>query len=135
MPFHAATLTLGAQLTSVLCSFLLVRIRLGSVRAACSQLLDWQSLLQTGPLGVLYGLGDFMQTLACNSASAPVVLVVGQCKLLLAALLSKLMLNNKQPVNWLRLLIISCAAAAATDIGATAVEADRQSELYGALLA
>mmetsp|Transcript_3462 Transcript_3462/g.10755 ORF Transcript_3462/g.10755 Transcript_3462/m.10755 type:complete len:418 (+) Transcript_3462:61-1314(+) len=134
MPFHAATLTVVAELVAVLLTLWIVAREKRSLKRALQHLVDPKALLQLCPIGLVYGLGDFLQTVACNAASAPVVLIVGQSKLLLAALLSRALLKSEQ-TNWFRLVVISCAAAAGTDIGAGAVAAQRQFELRGAGLA
>jgi len=135
MPFHAATLTIVAELAAVALSFGVSAAGAGSATAAARRVLEPRVLLQLLPVGIIYGLGDFMQTIACNAASAPIVLVVGQSKLLLAAILSKFLIRSEQKTNWFRLVIISCAAMAATDIGAGSLATERRSELYGAALA
>jgi len=135
MPFHAVSLTVLAELFSVVALFVAVAAEIGSARAALGHVLDPRALIQLGPIGLFYGLGDFLQTVACNSASAPVVVVVGQSKLMLAALLSRLLIRSRQPTNWFRLAVISLAATASTDIGAGVVVSERSAELYGALLA
>lgn len=80
-------------------------------------------------------MGDFLQTMACNKSSTPVVLLVGQSKLFLSALLSKVVLDS-QPnrTNWLCLLTISLATMASTDISANDALAHSE-EFKGALLA
>lgn len=137
MPFYAATLTVVSEFVAVLGTFLMVTVCMGSPRVAAYQLLNVHALLRLCPIGFVYGLGDFLQTSACNAASAPVVLVIGQSKLLLTALFSRLMLCRKQRTNWFRLLTISCAAAASTDISAgTAVNVlVQRAEFRGACLA
>jgi len=137
MPFHAVTLTLVAEFISVVSTVPVATSGPGGRWAALRRLLAPASLLKLWPIGLVYGLGDFLQTTACNAASAPVVLVVGQSKLLLAALLSVLMLRREQPTNWVRLIVISSAAAAGADIGSGAMGSAlvRQAELFGAFLA
>lgn len=136
MPFHGVTLNLAAELLAVLSAFVVVSCGEGSVKRGLKRLLMRpEAWLQLLPVGIAFGLGDLLQTAACNAASAPVVLVVGQSKLLLTALLSKMLLADKNSKNWLRLLTISCAAAASTDISADGVTVARSIELYGALLA
>lgn len=135
MPFHAATLSITAEFLSVTMSLFIVAHHMGSVRSALLRLFN-SKMLSIVPIGLIYGLGDLMQTLACNSASVPVVMVVGQSKLLLAALLSCMLISRQRTTNWFRLIIISCAAAASTDIsaGIVAVAPLRAAELHGAAL-
>lgn len=135
MPYHGITLTLIAELVSVIFAFAAVCYGEGSIRRGVRRLLSRKAMLQLLPVGAVYGLGDFLQTQATNAASAPVVLVVGQTKLLLSALLSKLVLKQTQQTNWLQLVIISAAAAASTDISASGAVVSRGVELYGASLA
>jgi hypothetical protein len=136
MPFHPATLTVVAELVAVVLTYVVVSLQLGC-RAASRKLLDPAPLLRMAPVGCIYGLGDFMQTMACNAASAPVVLVMGQSKLLLTALFSKWFLTGGQQTDWNRLLVISCAAAASTNISAESAASAmmRSDELFGGLLA
>jgi len=135
MPFHPATLTVASQFLAVMISCCMVLAVMGA--PAWKRLLDRKSLMRIAPVGLLYGLGDFLQTVACNSASAPVVLVMGQSKLLLTALLSKFMLPSQGAADWPRLIVISCAAAASTDIsaGMAANSVMSDFEVQGALLA
>jgi len=134
MPYHGITLTLAAELVSVIIAFSVVAYSEGSVQAGLRRLLSRKAILQLLPVGAVYGLGDFLQTQATNAASAPVVLVVGQTKLLLSAVLSKLVLQQNEPTNWLGLITISAAAIASTDISANGAAA-RGLEVYGASLA
>ncbi|CAE7460540.1 unnamed protein product, partial [Symbiodinium natans] len=91
MPFKVITLTLTSQIVAVvLAALTVVRMR-GSIKVALRELLDTRYFVKVMPIGILYGLGDLLQTIACNMASAPVVLIVGQSKLFLTALLSKLL--------------------------------------------
>jgi hypothetical protein len=135
MPFHPATLTVVSQLAAVTTSCCVVIVVMGS--PGWHRLLDIKRLIQIAPIGFVYGLGDFLQTIACNSASAPVVLVMGQSKLLLTALLSKFLLSSHGPTDWPRLFVISCAAAASTDISAGMAANSVMSgfEVHGAMLA
>jgi len=135
MPFHPATLTVVSQLVAVATSGCVALVVMGP--RTWKRLLDRRRLTRIAPIGFLYGLGDFLQTIACNSASAPVVLVMGQSKLLLTALLSKFLLQGHGPTDWPRLFVISCAAAASTDISAGLAANSVMSgfEVHGALLA
>jgi len=135
MPFHPATLTVVSQFVAVTTSGCATLAVMGS--PGWKRLLDRRRLIHIAPIGFLYGLGDFLQTIACNSASAPVVLVMGQSKLLLTALLSKFLLSSHGPTDWPRLVVISCAAAASTDISAGMAANSVMSgfEVQGALLA
>ena len=58
-----------------------------------------------------------MQTMACNKSSTPVVLLVGQSKLFISALLSKLLLGTSSG-SWIRLMTISLASMALIEISA-----------------
>eukprot|EP00971_Amphidinium_carterae_P161119 3194851-Amphidinium_carterae.1 len=40
-----------------------------SRKEAVGRLLDFQKLRSLWPLGLIYGIGDFCQTIACSSAS------------------------------------------------------------------
>lgn len=137
MPFFPVTLTICAEAVTVLGMACVVAATAKSTRLALRCLFDADALLQLSPIGMIYGVGDLMQTVACNAASAPVVLVVGQSKLLLTALVSHLVLQSKESPQWTRLFVISCAATAATDVGSSraATELARDSELRGACLA
>lgn len=136
MPFHVATLTIVAEIISIVIAFVAVAREQGSARRAFLELLAPEPLLAFTPIGVVYGLGDFLQTVACNVASAPVIIIVGQSKLIIAAIMSKVFINSLTPTNWLRLVLISCAAAAGADIGAASPRASiRELELTGALMA
>ncbi|CAE7465697.1 unnamed protein product [Symbiodinium pilosum] len=118
MPFKVIELTMTSQTVAVvLAAFTVVRTR-SSIQVSVQELLDWRSFRCALPIGCLYGLGDLLQTIACNMASAPVVLIVGQSKLFLTALLSKFFLESAPHTSWhkwLRLLTISLAAVAAVD--------------------
>jgi len=134
MPFHLITLTLASQTLAVLIAAYAVVYRYGSFKVAARELLD-PRIDQVLPIGILYGLGDFLQTIACNKSSTPVVLLVGQSKLFLSALLSNFFLGSQlNCTKWIRLLTISLAAMASTYISAS--DAPVHSEaVYGALLA
>jgi len=134
MPFHLITLTLTSQTLAVLIAACTRAYLCGSVQVAARELFD-PRMEKFLPIGILYGVGDFLQTMACNKSSTPVVLLVGQSKLFLSALLSKVVLDS-QPnrTNWLCLLTISLATMASTDISANDALAHSE-EFKGALLA
>lgn len=137
MPFYAVSLTITSELTSMVVAGLAVAYCEGSFARAARILLQPKSVLRLWPIGAAYGVGDLMQAFACNSASAPVVLVIGQCKLMLTAVLSMLVLGSRTPAQWGHLLTISFAAIAGAHQGATKAltEMAQASEIRGALLA
>lgn len=136
MPFYASSLTIAAQFVSVVIAASVVVMQRRSLSLAFAELCDFQPLMSFLPVGAVYCLSDMLQTLACNAASAPVIMVVSQTKLVLTAILSKVFLDSRKPTNWLRIIIISCAAIAGTDVGAGYQEVLlRRSELAGACVA
>jgi len=137
MPFHVITLTLTSQTLAVAVAALKVTLCRGSMQAGARELLDPRAFGSVLFIGILYGAGDLLQTIACNVSSAPVVLIVGQSKLFLTAVLSKLCLAACPALNhhkWLRLLTISLAAVAAVDTTQSMAE-DFSDSALGALLA
>lgn len=136
MPFYPITLTISAQVVAVLIGFFIVAAGDGSLRKACRRLFT-TALVRLWPVGAAYGLGDLLQAFACNSASAPVWLVVGQCKLLLTAVLSVAMLGSRAPIQWGQLSTISCAGIAGAHTGAALAGSQlaRRGEVRGAALA
>uniref|UniRef100_A0A7S2HMB7 EamA domain-containing protein n=1 Tax=Zooxanthella nutricula TaxID=1333877 RepID=A0A7S2HMB7_9DINO len=111
-------------------SFRVMHERLFSSRAL------WK-LAKLWPVGACYGIGDLLQAFACNSASAPVVLVIGQCKLLVTALLSVVIIRGDACFQWGQLFIITFAAIAAASNGASnaATQVAKAGEVWGAMLA
>lgn len=136
MPFHAATLSIAAEVGSLVATLVVIFLMHGSVSGPLKAALCPRRLLVFAPVGALYGLGDLLQTFACNAASGTVVMAVGQSKLLLTALFTTLMIKQSGSPNWIRLLVISSAACAATDVAAgLGAPLYRGHELYGAGLA
>ncbi|CAK8986460.1 unnamed protein product [Durusdinium trenchii] len=135
MPFHLITLTLASQTLSVLLAACIVVCKRGSWKVASCELFDPRHC-HVLLIGMLYGLGDFLQTAACNKSSTPVVLMVGQSKLVLSALLSKFILGSSIPAGWTRLLTLSMATMALADISANGTLSNSDDDDYlGALLA
>ncbi|CAJ1359409.1 unnamed protein product, partial [Effrenium voratum] len=64
-----------------------------------------------------------------------VVLLIGQSKLFLSALMSRFFLRTGATTNWLRLITISLAACASAEISAAASLGERSEEMLGAMLA
>jgi len=138
MPFHPVTLTISAEVFSVAFASVMVFWQEGwSVDRVWHRLFRPGAILRLWPVGAAYGIGDLMQAFACNSASAPVVLVIGQCKLLLTAVLTMVVFGSRQPAQWGNLMIITMAAIAGANNGAsTALNQDsRSGEITGAILA
>mmetsp|Transcript_145596 Transcript_145596/g.363136 ORF Transcript_145596/g.363136 Transcript_145596/m.363136 type:complete len:425 (+) Transcript_145596:56-1330(+) len=137
MPFYAVTLTISAEVASVIFAFFATAASEGSIEAARKRLFTPRATFRLWPVGVAYGVGDLLQAFACNSASAPVVLVIGQCKLLLTAVLTMLVLGSKGPSQWGNLTIITLAAIAGAHNGATHTYSSviRAAEVKGAFLA
>jgi len=138
MPFFPATLPIIAQCSSIVLAFLAEAAGCGSLARTVRRVLRPREALRVLPVGLVYSIGDLLQIVASNAASAPVVLVIGQCKLLITALLSALFLRTHAPrQQWSRLLVITCAAVAGA--GGCAAQARtleaQESELYGAMLA
>eukprot|EP00933_Yihiella_yeosuensis_P062031 TRINITY_DN64951_c0_g1_i1.p1 TRINITY_DN64951_c0_g1~~TRINITY_DN64951_c0_g1_i1.p1 ORF type:complete len:476 (+),score=61.11 TRINITY_DN64951_c0_g1_i1:94-1521(+) len=133
MPFHPVTLSLIAQIVSVVIALVWISVRSGSLEKTLKHLFCGRAMLRLLPVGAVYGLGDFLQTIACNAASAPSVLVVGQSKLLLSAILSYMILGKSQK-SWMKLVIISCAAAASTELSIESA-AVKSLEMRGVMLA
>jgi len=137
MPFYAVTLTISAEVASVIFAFFATAATEGSITAARKRLFTPKATFRLWPVGVAYGVGDLLQAFACNSASAPVVLVIGQCKLLLTAVLTMLVFGSRGPQQWGNLTIITLAAIAGAHNGATHTYSSviRASEVRGAFLA
>jgi len=139
MPFHPVTLTISAEVFSVAFASVMVFWQEGwSVDRAWHRLFQPGAILKLWPVGALYGIGDLMQAWACNAASAPVVLVIGQCKLLLTALLTMFVLGrSRKREQWGNLMIITLAAIAGANNGASMAlnEDSRSGEITGAVLA
>jgi len=114
MPFFPVTFMIVAQCSSIVLSFLIEVLRDGSLIRTARRVLRPRAILRLWPVGLAYGIADLLQTVAANSASAPVLLVIGQCKMLVTAIVSVLFLRNCGPQQWSKLVVITCAAMAGT---------------------
>lgn len=133
MPFHPVTLTIAAEVISVVVAAVIMTLTEGSLKATFSKVIDIQAWLPLLPVGIIYGLGDFLQTAACNVASSHVVLVVGQSKVLLTALISSMLLKRNTKTKWFWLILIFMAATVSAELTAETSPA-RSLELQGAAL-
>jgi len=139
MPFFKLSLTLSSEfMSSVGCAFMALLTGGAAQRySTLKSLLDLEALVALWPLGLVYSAGDFFQAAACNSASAPMVIVIGQCKLLAVAIFSRLLIKNRRSFQWCRLITISCAAAicAVATLGEAGSSLAQRVALHGSLLA
>lgn len=133
MPFHPVTLTIAAEIISVVIAATIMILTESTLKASFTKMLDIQAWLPLLPVGIIYGLGDFLQTAACNVASSHVVLVVGQSKVLLTALISAMLLKRTTRTNWFWLILIFVAATVSAELSAESSPA-RSLELQGAAL-
>jgi len=136
MPFYPLTLTLASQVASVILTAFIACCIFGR-REAVGRLLDFQKLRSLWPLGLIYGIGDFCQTIACSSASGTMVVIVAQSKLLVTAALSRALMGPKRNEQWEKLAFICVAAVWSVQlrVHATAAPMQRAGEILGATLA
>jgi len=139
MPFYPLTLTLASQVASVVLTSAIALFTLDRADAK-KRLLNMRALWTMWPLGAIYGWGDFCQTIACSQASGTMVVIVGQCKLLITAAFSRALLKRRKQrgvEQWSKLFIICAAAACSAHlrVQGTATAMERLGEVRGASLA
>mmetsp|Transcript_56355 Transcript_56355/g.104261 ORF Transcript_56355/g.104261 Transcript_56355/m.104261 type:complete len:390 (-) Transcript_56355:138-1307(-) len=136
MPFFPLTLTLASQFVSVVMSSLVACLIFGR-QETIRHLLDTKKLYALWPLGLIYGVGDFCQTIACSQASGTMVVIVAQSKLLITAAMTRALMGRKGHEQWSKLVWICVAAMASVYLRVhnTSMAMQKAGEMVGAVLA